>query len=98
MADINELFKTFNDNITLTNSKSDDVRTGRDALREKIKKWFKDNDKLQPDFCWQGSFAMKTTINPLDDKEYDLDDGIYLNGYSDKEFLNGLLRQQFMVG
>ena len=52
MADINELFKTFNDNITLTNSKSDDVRTGRDALREKIKKWFKDNDKLQPDFCW----------------------------------------------
>ena len=72
MADINELFKTFNDNITLTNSKSDDVRTGRDALREKIKKWFKDNDKLQPDFCWQGSFAMKTTINPLDDKEYDL--------------------------
>lgn len=28
---------------------------------------------------------MKTTINPLGDKEYDLDDGIYLNGYSDKE-------------
>ena len=85
MADINKLFETFNDNITLTSAKSDDVRTGRDALREKIKKWFKDNDKLQPDFCWQGSFAMKTTINPLGDKEYDLDDGIYLNGHSDKE-------------
>lgn len=38
MADINKLFETFNDNITLTSAKSDDVRTGRDALREKIKK------------------------------------------------------------
>lgn len=41
MADINELFKTFNDNITLTNSKSDGLRTGRDALREKIKNGLK---------------------------------------------------------
>ena len=28
---------------------------------------------------------MKTVVNPLGDKEYDLDDGIYIQGYDDLE-------------
>ena len=31
----------------------------------------------------QGSYAMHTAINPEEDEEFDLDDGIYLQGYSD---------------
>lgn len=84
MADINNLFLTFNDTISLTKSKSDNLKKGRDSLRSAIKKWFSNNDKLQPVFCWQGSFAMKTTVNPLNG-EYDLDDGVYLSGYSDMD-------------
>ena len=28
---------------------------------------------------------MKTTVNPIGDKEYDVDDGVYIQGYSDKD-------------
>lgn len=85
MADINNLFSTFNDAISLSKIKSDNLKRGRDSLRSEIKKWFSDNSKKQPTFCWQGSFAMKTTVNPINDGEYDLDDGIYLSGYSDQK-------------
>lgn len=85
MADINGLFLDFNDSISLSKTKSDNLKRGRDALRAKIKKWFTDNGKQKPSFCWQGSFAMKTTVNPINDGEYDLDDGVYLDGYSDKD-------------
>lgn len=85
MADINGLFLDFNDSISLSKTKSDNLRRGRDALRTKIKKWFTDNGKQKPSFCWQGSFAMKTTVNPINDGEYDLDDGVYLEGYSNKD-------------
>lgn len=85
MADINNLFSGFSDRISLSKTKSDNLKRGRDALREKIIKWFNDNGKQAPSFCWQGSFAMKTTVNPIGDAEYDLDDGIYLDGYSSED-------------
>ncbi len=88
MADINNLFSSFNEKITLSKAKSDDLKKGRDSLRSQIKKWFGDNGKQKPTFCWQGSFAMKTTVNPINDGEYDLDDGVYLVGYSDKEIVD----------
>ena len=83
MADIHDLFKKFNNEISLSTDKQNNLRKGRDALRSKIKTWFTDHDKQQPTFCWQGSFAMKTTVNPINGNEYDLDDGVYLSGYSD---------------
>lgn len=83
MADLNALFQIFDDNISLSRTQDDKLRQGRDALRDIIKKWFTDNDKPQPKFCWQGSFAMKTTVNPILG-EYDLDDGVYLSGYENK--------------
>mgnify|MGYP000192326980 CR=1 FL=1 len=81
MANLNKLFSEFNDKITLSSEKSNSLKKSRDALRSDIKKWFSDKGKPQPKFCWQGSYAMKTVVNPLDDKEYDLDDGVYIQGY-----------------
>lgn len=62
MANNNEQFKAFHDAIKATESRKKTLRQNRDALREKIRKYFKDNhdDYIQPKFCWQGSFAMNT--------------------------------------
>ncbi|HBE8719199.1 TPA: hypothetical protein KM432_003879 [Clostridioides difficile] len=84
MADLNNLFLGFNDKITLSPSKKENLRIGRDALRKKIKDKFSEKGRNKPKFCGQGSYMMKTTTNPIDG-EYDLDDGVYLQGYSDKE-------------
>ncbi len=88
MADLNKLFYKFNETITLTTAKSDSLKKSRDALRADIKNWFSDKDKRQPKFCWQGSYAMKTVVNPLGDKEYDLDDGVYIQGYEEQDIDN----------
>ena len=84
MADLNKLFVEFNDKITLSPSKKEKLKTGRDALRKKIKDEFSDKDTNKLKFCGQGSYMMKTTINPIDG-EYDLDDGVYIQGYSNTE-------------
>lgn len=84
MADINDLFCEFDDNIKLSDSKEDSLRKSRDLLRQKIKDWFSDKNKNQPKFCGQGSFAMRTTVNPINGNEYDIDDGVYLQGYCDE--------------
>lgn len=77
-------FIEFDEKIKLSISKSNQLKTGRDALRTDIRDWFSEKDKKQPKFCWQGSFAMKTTVNPISG-DYDLDDGVYLQGYSNNE-------------
>lgn len=81
---LNGSFIKFDNEIKLSTSKCNKLKTSRNALRTDIKEWFSENDKKQPKFCWQGSFAMKTTVNPISD-DYDLDDGVYLQGYSDNE-------------
>lgn len=81
MANSNEAFLSFNDSITLTAAKTTSLRTSRDALRKIIRNYFDDNDMVRPKFCWQGSFAMKTVVNPIDD-DYDIDDGIYIQGFT----------------
>ena len=76
-------FKEFHGVIKLSSTKKKELigdgnkKGSRDALREKIRKSFKDNDRKQPKFYMQGSFSMTTTINPIS-AEYDLDDGVYL--------------------
>ena len=85
MANIHSLFQTFNENITLSDAKTTSLRTSRNSLRQDIRDWFKESGKDQPQFCWQGSFAMKTTVNPTTGKDYDIDDGIYLRGYSGQD-------------
>ena len=76
-------FKEFHGVIKLSSTKKKELtgdgnkKGSRDALREKIKKYFKDKGRKQPKFYMQGSFSMTTTINPVS-AEYDLDDGVYL--------------------
>lgn len=83
MANNNEQFKAFHDAIKACKTRKETLRTNRQALRDRIKKYFKDNhsDYIQPKFCWQGSFAMDTILNPIKDETglgaYDLDDGVY---------------------
>ncbi|MBW2428174.1 MAG: hypothetical protein JRF56_04390 [Deltaproteobacteria bacterium] len=78
MADLQREFNTFHDRITLTSSKKDSLRKARNALRDKIRKHFRETLKLiVPKFQGQGSYAMGTTVNPLNG-EFDIDDGIYL--------------------
>ncbi|MBI2281075.1 MAG: hypothetical protein HYU68_10365 [Bacteroidetes bacterium] len=93
MANCNEHFGTFNDTIRLTDARRKKLKVSRKELRNKIRKWFKDNkpNEAQPKFNGQGSMSMDTIINPIprkvieDNEEksklyYDVDDGIYFEG------------------
>lgn len=83
MANNHEQFKAFHNEIKATSTRRKTLKKNRDTLRTKIKKYFKDNhdDYIQPTFFWQGSYAMRTLLNPIKDENglgaYDLDDGIY---------------------
>ena len=78
MADLHKEFKAFHDRIILAKSKRESLRTSRNALRDKVRKHFKEMLKLNvPKFQGQGSYAMGTIVNPLDG-EFDIDDGVYL--------------------
>jgi hypothetical protein len=80
MADLHETFVNFNDNIKLSETRKNELRTSRNAVREDIRKYFKDNkDKHNVKFKGQGSFSMNTSILPLSG-EYDVDDGVYIFG------------------
>ena len=85
MANCHDLFQELYAKIELASSKKEDLKKARDAIRDKIRKYFKDTLKANvPKFLIQGSYAMATIINPLDG-EFDIDDGIYLQNLgSDK--------------
>lgn len=77
MAICHDLFIEFNSIIELKDTHKQYLRTSRDALRDKIKSYFKEKQNgFFPKFHGQGSFMMNTIINPLDG-EFDIDDGIY---------------------
>lgn len=50
MANNNEQFKAFHDAIKATKGRKDTLRQNRDALRDRIRKYFKENHKeyIQP--------------------------------------------------
>jgi hypothetical protein len=78
MANLHAKFGKFHDKIALTSAKKKFLRTSRDAVRERIRKYFRDTLKVKvPKFHQQGSFPMVTTIIPLNG-EFDVDDGVYL--------------------
>ena len=82
MLDLNKLFLDFHDEISLTKTYKEKITKGRDALRNKIDNKFEEKGRKKPQHCTQGSYAMKTAIMPLDNDEFDLDNGVYLRGYS----------------
>lgn len=91
MANNHDQFVAFNDTIELSKTKKDTLNGNRKALRSTIKKYFDDNkpNEIKPKFRSQGSFVMKTTVNPIARKSddgkkdlynYDIDDGVYFVG------------------
>jgi hypothetical protein len=79
MANCHKFFLDFNSKITLPQNKKDFLRTSRDAVRDKIRKYFKEKENgFVPKFHGQGSFMTHTIIEPIDG-EFDIDDGIYFN-------------------
>jgi hypothetical protein len=78
MANCDNLFKVYNERIKLSEPRKDSLRISRNALRARVKEKFK-KEGLELKFYWQGSFAMRTIITPKDGN-YDIDDGIYIQG------------------
>ncbi|MEQ9373076.1 MAG: hypothetical protein RIG63_29255 [Coleofasciculus chthonoplastes F3-SA18-01] len=77
MADCHKLFLKFNSIIELNAKRKESLRISREAVRNKIRNFFKEKQNgLYPRFHGQGSFMMNTIIKPLDG-EFDIDDGIY---------------------
>ncbi|WP_052307497.1 cyclic GMP-AMP synthase DncV-like nucleotidyltransferase [Coleofasciculus chthonoplastes] len=77
MANCHQLFLEFNNLIALDSKRKETLRTSRDAVRERIRRYFRDKQNgFVPKFHGQGSFMMNTIIEPLDG-EFDIDDGIY---------------------
>ena len=83
MADCHDLFQEFNGEISISKTQGETLKKSRNAIRSRIKKHFKEElEVTAPNFFQQGSFALKTVINPLSG-EYDLDDGVYLQHLED---------------
>jgi hypothetical protein len=83
MSDCHDLFLEFFDIIRLGDSKKDDLTSASDAIRDKIRTYFKDILKKKvPEFKSQGSFAVSCVVNPLNG-EFDIDDGVYLQNLDD---------------
>lgn len=77
MANCHKLFLDFNTVIALYSSRKKSLRKSRNAVRDKIRNYFRDQKNgFSPKFHGQGSFMMNTIIEPLDG-EFDIDDGIY---------------------
>lgn len=77
MADCHNLFLQYNDDLNITKTKRDSLKKSKEALRKRIKEYFKENHpEYIPQFFIQGSYKMKTMIRTKDN-ECDLDDGVY---------------------
>lgn len=72
---------SFEKAITISESEKERLIKGRNSLRDKIRNYFKDKEKVKGSkFHGQGSYSMNTLLSPVASGiEYDLDDGIYLD-------------------
>jgi hypothetical protein len=78
MADLGKEFCRFHDRIALTNDQKSILLAIRDAIRERIRGYFRYRLRVAPpDFRSQGLFAMDTIVNPVDNV-YRIDDGVGL--------------------
>ncbi|MHC4159185.1 MAG: cyclic GMP-AMP synthase DncV-like nucleotidyltransferase [Planctomycetota bacterium] len=84
MADCNDLFQKFLSEISLKPDQRKNLQTGRDAIKIWIENYFSEEKGFaKPEFCLQGSYALKTMVCPLGQEDYDLDDGVYLQHTDD---------------
>ena len=84
MADCNYLFQKFLLEISLKPDQRKNLQKGRDAIKELIENYFSEEKGVaKPEFYLQGSYALKTMVQPLGKEDYDLDDGVYLQHTDD---------------
>ncbi|RZL53346.1 MAG: hypothetical protein EOO93_21055, partial [Pedobacter sp.] len=77
MSNTSKLFTQFQNEISLSSGKKSRMTTSKNALRERIRKFFKEHhSEYIPKFFIQGSYKMGSAIRTKDDV-CDLDDGIY---------------------
>jgi hypothetical protein len=85
MSNCKKEFDKFISIIDLSKTQKNYLMKARDAIRTKIRNYFKNDLEFKiPKFYQQGSFAIKTVINPIEPDEYDVDDGIYLQNLEDE--------------
>lgn len=78
MADLHRAFCVFHNRIALTAGRKFTLQSVRDSLREHIRNYFRNMLRVEaPTFHGQGSFALNTVVNPIDEV-YGIDDGVYL--------------------
>lgn len=67
MANNHDQFIAFNSTVEISRSKKETLKGNRKTLRDVIKKYFDDSkpNEIKPSFRSQGSFVMKTTVNPI---------------------------------
>lgn len=81
--DLNAQFKNFNETITLSKTKEEKLINSSDSIKNVINDYFRNKGDYCPKYHQQGSFPMDTTIQSISDKDYDIDIGVYLQGYED---------------
>jgi hypothetical protein len=82
MADCHDLFGKFHKKVAVSSDRKAQLRTSRNATRERIEKHFSEVMKVaKPKFHGQGSYSMDTLVNPINGR-YDIDDGVYLQHLS----------------
>ncbi|HEX8331999.1 MAG TPA: CBASS cGAMP synthase [Segetibacter sp.] len=83
MANCDNLFKVFNEELHIPLSKNGKLKGSRKELRKRIRDYFaKNHPTYKPKFYTQGSYVMGTTIRTKDDT-CDLDDGVYFDSNPD---------------
>lgn len=85
MANLHNEFITFSNEISLSSAQKEELRTSRDSVRDHIRKWMRDKKGISVKFYLQGSYAMHTAVKPINEGEYDIDDGVYLTDYYDMQ-------------
>jgi hypothetical protein len=79
MDNIQKLFDLFFEKISLSQTQKESLQTSRNAIRDRIIKYFKEELKKKiHKFIQQGSFASDTIIKPILGK-FDLDYGLYID-------------------
>lgn len=100
MANLHDAFDKFHRCISLTPDNKVALQITREAIRECIRKYFRDTLGQQiPVFRGQGSYAINTLVNPIDG-EFDLDDGVYLqhlDNRDDRKWPSGATVRQWIV-
>ncbi len=80
MANCDRILKKYDNMMKLDEDKGKILKAKRDSLNDIIKKYFQDKGLKTPEFKGQGSFSMRTIINPKDESSsYDIDYGVYVN-------------------